>query len=64
MKALILGASGKTGKLVVQQLVKRDIQVRLVVRETAAIPVNFTNDKRIEITKGNVNDFDIIMGLN
>ena len=59
MKALILGASGKTGKLVVQQLVKRDIQVRLVVRESATIPANFTNDKRIEITKGNVNDFDI-----
>ena len=59
MKALILGASGKTGKLVVQQLIKRDIQVRLVVRASAAIPGNFTNDKRIEITKGNVNDFDI-----
>ena len=58
MKALILGASGKTGKLVVQQLVKRDIQVRLVVRESATIPEYFTNDKRIEITKGNVNDFD------
>lgn len=59
MKALILGGSGKTGKLVVQKLVKRDIQVRIVVRASAAIPENFTNDKRIEITKGNVNDFDI-----
>lgn len=59
MKALILGASGKTGKLVVQQLIRRDIQVRLVVRASAAIPENFTNDKRIEITKGNVNNFDI-----
>jgi nucleoside-diphosphate-sugar epimerase len=59
MKALILGASGKTGKLVVQQLVKRDIQVRLVVRASATISENFTNEKRIEITKGNVNDFDV-----
>lgn len=59
MKALILGASGNTGKLVVQQLVKRDIQVRLVVRASATIPENFTNEKRIEITRGNVNDFDI-----
>lgn len=59
MKSLILGASGKTGKLVVQQLVKRDIQVRMVVRAFAAIPEIFTNDKRIEIIKGNVNDFDI-----
>jgi nucleoside-diphosphate-sugar epimerase len=59
MKALILGPSGKTGKLVVQQLIRRDIQVRLVMRASAAIPENFTNDKRIEITKGNVSDFDI-----
>ncbi|HSW56146.1 MAG TPA: NAD(P)-binding oxidoreductase [Ignavibacteriaceae bacterium] len=59
MKALILGGSGKTGKLVVQQLVKRDIQVRIVVRASAAIPEFFTNDKRIQITKGNVNGFDI-----
>ncbi len=58
-KALILGASGKTGKLVVQQLIKRDINVRIVVRASAAIPEYFINDKRIEITKGNVNDFDI-----
>ena len=59
MKALILGGSGKTGKLVVQQLIRRDIQVRLVARESATIPEYFTNDNRIEITKGNVNDFDI-----
>jgi nucleoside-diphosphate-sugar epimerase len=59
MKALVLGASGKTGKLVVQQLVKRDVQVRLVVRASAAIPEYFTNERRIEISKGNVNDFDI-----
>ena len=60
MKALILGASGKTGKLVVQQLVKRDIQVRLVVRESAIIPDNISANKQIEIIKGNVNDFDIL----
>lgn len=59
MKALILGASGKTGKQVVQQLIKRDINVRILVRESATIPGNFTNDQRIEIIKGNVSDFDI-----
>jgi nucleoside-diphosphate-sugar epimerase len=59
MKALILGASGKTGKLVVEQLVKRDINVRILVREYAAIPGEFTSEKRIEIIIGNVSDFDI-----
>ena len=59
MKALVLGASGATGKLVVQQLVKRNIQVRVVVRESAIIPRQILEEKRIEIIKGNINDFDI-----
>lgn len=59
MKALILGASGATGKLVVQQLVKRNIKVRMVVRESAIIPSNVIDDNTIEIIKGNINDFEI-----
>ncbi len=59
MKALVLGASGATGKLVVQQLVKKNIQVRVVVRETAIIPNQISDDKSIEVTKGNINDFEI-----
>ena len=59
MKALVLGASGATGRLVVQQLVKKNIQVRVVVREFAIIPSQISDDKSIEIIKGNINDFDI-----
>lgn len=59
MKALVLGASGATGKLVVQQLVKKNIQVRVVVRESAIIPKQLSDDKSIEVIKGNINDFDI-----
>ncbi|OGU77658.1 MAG: hypothetical protein A2279_01310 [Stygiobacter sp. RIFOXYA12_FULL_38_9] len=59
MKALVLGASGATGKLVVQQLVKKNIKVRAVVRESAIIPGQISNDKSIEIIKGNINDFEI-----
>jgi nucleoside-diphosphate-sugar epimerase len=58
MKALVFGASGATGKLVVQQLVKKNIKVRVVVRETAVIPIQISNDNSIEIIKGNINDFD------
>ena len=58
MKVLILGASGATGKLVVQQLIKRDVQVRMVVRESAIIPINISDDRKIEIIKGNINYFD------
>ncbi|HCY75807.1 MAG TPA: NAD(P)-dependent oxidoreductase [Ignavibacteriales bacterium] len=59
MKVLVLGASGATGKLVVQQLVKRNIKVRIVVRESAFIPSQISDDQSIEIIKGNVNDFEI-----
>ncbi len=59
MKTLVLGASGATGKLVVQQLVKRNIQVRVVVRESAIIPSQILDDKSIEIIKGNIYDFEI-----
>ena len=59
MKALVLGASGATGKLVVQQLVKKNIQVRIVVRESAILPNQISDDKSIEVIKGNINDFEI-----
>ena len=59
MKALVLGASGATGKLIVQQLLKKIIQVRIVVRETAIIPHQISNNKSIEVIKGNINDFEI-----
>lgn len=59
MKALVLGASGATGKLVVLQLIKKDIPVRIVVRESAVIPVQISENKGIEIIKGNINEFDI-----
>jgi len=60
MKALVLGASGATGKLVVKQLIKKNIQVRVVVRESAIIPVHISDDKSIEVIKGSINDFDIV----
>ncbi len=59
MKALVLGASGATGKLVVQQLIKKNTQVRIVVRESAIVPHQISDDKSIEVIKGNINDFDI-----
>jgi nucleoside-diphosphate-sugar epimerase len=59
MKALVLGASGATGKLVVQQLVKKNIKVRVVVRESSIISNQISDDKSIEIIKGNIHDFEI-----
>ena len=60
MKTLVLGASGATGKLVVQQLVKRKIQARIVVRKSAILPSQILDDENIEIIKGSIDDFDIV----
>jgi nucleoside-diphosphate-sugar epimerase len=59
MKALVLGASGATGKLVLRQLIKNNIDVRIVVRESAFIPIYVSENNTIEIVKGNINDFEI-----
>jgi len=59
MKVLVLGASGATGKLVVHQLAKRNIQVRIVVRESAILPAQIFDAKNVEIIKGNISEFDI-----
>jgi len=64
MKVLVLGASGATGKLVVQQLVKKNIKVRLVARESVIIPSQISEDESIEIIRGNINDFKIAKIIN
>jgi nucleoside-diphosphate-sugar epimerase len=58
MKVLVLGASGATGKLVVRQLLKRNYQVRIVIRSTAKLPDQITGDGKVEIIKGNIYDFN------
>ncbi|HKK61434.1 MAG TPA: NAD(P)H-binding protein [Bacteroidales bacterium] len=57
MKILVLGASGATGKLVVSKLLEKNISVRIVIRESATISDNITEDKNIEIVKGNIDSF-------
>jgi nucleoside-diphosphate-sugar epimerase len=58
MKTLVFGASGATGKLVVSQLLEKNLSARIVVREAAVIPVKIAENKNIEIVKGNVDDLD------
>jgi len=59
MKTLVLGASGATGKLVVSQLLERNMFTRIVIRESAKIPDKFVEDKNVEIIKGNIDSFSI-----
>lgn len=57
MKALVLGASGATGQLVVMQLLKHGIQARIVFRESAAVPDEILRNSQVEIVKGNITEF-------
>jgi len=58
MKVLVLGASGATGKLVVSQLIKRNIETRILIRKSAVLPKEILENSLIEIVKGNINELD------
>ena len=58
MKVLVLGASGATGRLVLMQLVQRKINTRILIRESAVIAEEFTENPLVEIVKGNINELD------
>ena len=58
IKVLVLGASGATGKLVVMQLIKRQINIRVVVREGAILSAEILDNPLVEIERGNITEFN------
>ena len=58
MKVLVLGASGATGKLVVMQLIKRQINIRVVVREGAILSAEILDNPLVEIERGNIAEYN------
>ena len=58
MKVLVLGASGATGKLVVKQLIKRQINTRIIVRKSAILPEEIIDNPLVEVIKGNINELN------
>lgn len=58
MKTIILGASGATGKLVVMQLIKRQINIRILVRENASLPKEVLESPLVEIIRGNITEIN------
>ena len=60
MKVLVLGASGATGRLVVSQLVNREISTRIVIRENAKLPEDILKNKLLDIVIGNITEFDSV----
>lgn len=59
MKTLVAGASGATGKLLVEQLLKADQQVKAVVRSASTIPDSLINNKNLTIIKSNISEISV-----
>jgi len=59
MKTFVLGASGATGRLVVQQLINKGLSVKVLVRSTAILPKEIRDCENLEIITGNVDDYSI-----
>ncbi|MDX8360124.1 NAD(P)-binding oxidoreductase [Cytobacillus sp. IB215316] len=58
MRVLVLGASGATGKQVVRQLIKRQINTRILIRNSATLSKDIKEHPLVEIKKGNINDLN------
>lgn len=56
MRVLVLGASGATGTHVVRQLIKRQINTRILIRESAVLSEDIKENLLVEIVKGNINE--------
>ncbi len=55
-KILLLGATGATGRLLLQQLLEKEYQVRVVVRSAHRLPSNITGHKKLEVVEGTILD--------
>jgi nucleoside-diphosphate-sugar epimerase len=60
MKVLVLGASGATGRLVVQQLLNRKINTKIVVRNPEALSKDILTNKILECITGSISEFDLL----
>ncbi|MCX6151424.1 MAG: SDR family oxidoreductase [Ignavibacteriales bacterium] len=57
MKVLVLGATGATGRLVVQQLLNRNVETKIVVRDINKASTNYLNNKLLKCVVGSVYEF-------
>ena len=60
MKILVVGGSGATGLLLVEQLLNRDQKVKIIVRSDESLPESVKNHKNLEIIKASLMDLSNI----
>ncbi len=56
MTTLIVGASGATGRLLVEELLNRDQKVKIIVRSDKNLPESVKNHKNLEIVQASLLD--------
>ncbi|WP_375578541.1 NAD(P)-binding oxidoreductase [Marivirga tractuosa] len=59
MKTLIVGASGATGKLLVEELLSARKEVKIIVRPTANIPDTWLYNEQLHIIRGNISEMNL-----
>ena len=58
MTTLVVGASGATGRLLVQQLLDRDLEVRIIVRSVDQLPKSLLSNEKLSVIEASVLDLD------
>ncbi|MFB6317770.1 NAD(P)H-binding protein [Saccharicrinis sp. FJH54] len=59
MATLIVGATGATGKQLVEQLLSKGKSVKVIVRPSGKIMDSWTNNDRISIIKANISEISV-----
>lgn len=59
LTTLVIGASGATGKELVNQLILRGQNVKVIVRPLTKIPDRWETNKSISIIKANVSEIEV-----
>ncbi len=59
MTTLVVGASGATGKQLVEQLLSMDQKVKLIVRPTGKTTDTWKNNDKISIIKANISEISV-----
>jgi nucleoside-diphosphate-sugar epimerase len=57
MKILVLGATGATGSLVVKQIVDKNLEAKIVVRDIEKVAQDLRDNNLVECVTGNITEF-------
>jgi nucleoside-diphosphate-sugar epimerase len=59
MTTMVVGASGATGKLLVEQLIKMNQKVKVIVRWSAKIPEAWNNNNNVSMINASITDIPV-----